>query len=294
VGDQPKRNQTVIAYNPWSPGHDFLKEEAMNKMIVTVFNNESSAYEGVKALTELHAEGSLTLYATAVIAKDAKGVVSVKQAADQGPSGTVLGVTTGSLIGLLGGPVGLAVGAATGAIAGSLYDLAQIGVSEDFLAEVSPYLSPGKVAVVAEIDEEWITPLDARMEPLGGIVFRRARAEFIDAKIEREMAADEAEIARLKAEYNQAVGEAKANLKAKLDAAQNRLQARLDLLEERIEAIKREGEAKIKSLQEQATQTRGEIKDNLEKRITEARADHQLRVEKLSKAWQFVKEAAAI
>jgi uncharacterized membrane protein len=266
----------------------------MNKMIVTVFNNESRAYQGVKALTDLHAEGSVTLYATAVIAKDAQGVVSVKQAADQGPLGTVLGLTTGSLIGLLGGPVGLAVGAATGSLAGSLYDIAELGISEDFLAEVSQYLLPGKVAVVAEIDEEWVTPLDARMEAIGGIVFRRARAEFIDAQIEREIAADEAEIAQMKAEYNQAVGEAKAKLKAKLDAAQNRLQARRDMLGERIEAIKREGEAKIKSLQEQAAQAKGEMKTRLEKRIAEERADHQLRVEKLSKAWQLVKEAAAI
>jgi hypothetical protein len=90
------------------------------------------------------------------------------------------------------------------------------------------------------------------------------------------------------------VGEAKARLKAKLDAAQNRLHARRDLLEKRIEAIKREGEARIKSLQEQAAQARGEIKAKLEKRIAEERADHQQRVDMLSKAWQLVKEAAAI
>jgi hypothetical protein len=132
------------------------------------------------------------------------------------------------------------------------------------------------------------------MESLGGIVFRRARAEFVDAQIEREMAADRAEIAKLKAEYNQAVGEAKANLKAKLETAQNRLEARHDLLEKRIEAIQREGEAKIKSLQEQAAQAKGEVKAKLEKRIAEERADRQLRAEKLSKAWQLVKEAATI
>jgi hypothetical protein len=161
---------------------------------------------------------------------------------------------TGSLR-LLGGPVGLPWGDRPSRVT---LRSGAIGVGEDFLIEVSQYLSPGKVAVVAEIDEEWVTPLDTRMEQLGGIVFRRARGEFIDAQIEREIAADNAEIAQLKAEYNQAVGEAKARLKAKLDAAQNRLQARRDLLNERIEAIKREGEAKIKSLQEQAAQARGE------------------------------------
>ena len=266
----------------------------MNKMIVTIFNNENSAYEGVKALRELHAEGSLTLYAAAVIAKDTQGVVRVKQAADQGPLGTVLGLTTGSLIGLLGGPVGLAVGAITGTFAGSIYDLAQIGINEDFLTEVSKYLSPGKVAVVAEIDEEWVTPLDTRMEPLDGIVFRRVRGEFIDAQIERELAVADAEIAKLEAEYKQAAGEAKAKLGAKLDVARNRLQARRDLIKERIEAIRLEGEAKIKSLQEQAAQAKGEMKARLEKRVAEERADHEARMVKLNQAWQLVKEAAAI
>jgi uncharacterized membrane protein len=265
----------------------------MDKMIVTVFNDESSAYEGAKALRGLHAEGSITLYAEAVIAKDSKGKVSVKQAADQAPLGTVLGFATGSLIGLLGGPVGLAVGALTGSLAGSLYDLGQVGVGRDFLDEVSQSLLPGKTAVVAEVDEEWVTPLDTRMDALGGVVFRRARAEFLDAQIERENAADKAELAKLKAERDQAVGEAKAKLQAKIDAVQKRLQARRDLLNEKIAAIKREGESKIKSLQEQAAKAKGETKAKLKNRIAEARADHEARVDKLNKAWQLVKEASA-
>jgi len=265
----------------------------MDKMLVVVFDNESKAYEGISALRELHAEASLAVYATAVIAKDKKGAVSVKQTADEGPLGTVLGLTTGSLIGLLGGPVGLAVGAMAGTTMGSLYDLVQLGIGEDFLGEVSQYLSPGKAALVAEIDEEWITPLDNRMEALGGIVFRRARGEFIDAQIEREIAADNAEIAKVKAERDQAVGEAKAKLQAKVDAVQKRLRVRRDLLMRKIEDIKAEGEAKIKSLQEQEERAKGEMKAKLGKRIAEARATHQVRVEKLSKAWQLVKEAAA-
>jgi uncharacterized membrane protein len=40
-------------------------------MIVVVFESEREAYEGTRVLKELHAEGSLTLYGQAVIAKDA-------------------------------------------------------------------------------------------------------------------------------------------------------------------------------------------------------------------------------
>jgi len=266
----------------------------MDKMIVSVFNDETSAYEGVKALWNLHDEGSITVYAAAIIAKDSNGKISVKQTEDQGPAGTAVGLATGSFIGLLGGPVGVAIGATTGALAGSFYDLAQAGVGADFLDEVSARLAPGKTAVVAEIDEEWVTPVDARMDALGGVVFRRVRSDFIDDQLEREMEADDAELEELEAEYDRAVGEAKAKLQAKIDAARKRRQARRDRFKAKVEAIKAEAESKIRSLQEQAAKAKGEKKAKLEKRIAETRARHEARADKLRKAWQLIKEAAAV
>ncbi len=266
----------------------------MDKMIVVVFDSEKDAYTGVEALRELHNEGSITVYAAAVIAKDPNGKVRVEDAGDQGPAGTALGLATGSLIGLLGGPVGLAVGAVTGAAAGSMYDLAEVGVNSDFVEEVSQALSPDKRAVVAEIDEEWITPLDSRMEALGGTVFRRARAEFIDAQIEREVAAERAELAQMKAEHDQAVGEAKAKLQAKIQAVHNRLQSRRELMHERIEAIKRDDAARMQWLREQAERARGERKAKLDERIAEAHAVHEARARKLNQAWELIREAATM
>ena len=51
----------------------------MNKLLVAVFDNESAADAGLNALRTLHAAGDITLYATGVLARDAKGVVSVKK-----------------------------------------------------------------------------------------------------------------------------------------------------------------------------------------------------------------------
>ncbi len=266
----------------------------MDKMIVAVFDNETKAYDGLRALKDLHTEGSITEYAAAVVAKDADGKISVKQADEEGPVGTFVGLATGSLIGLLGGPVGLAVGAVTGTFAGSLYDLAQVGVGSDFLDEVSQQLVPGKTAVVADVDEEWVTPLDTRIGALGGAVVRRTRDEFVDAQFERDIAADKAELAALKAEHAKAVGEAKAKLQAKIDATQQRLQHRRDQLKEWLAASKREDEARIRSIEEQAAQAKGEIKAKLEARAAKARANHKARTDKLSQAWELVKEAAAI
>jgi hypothetical protein len=198
------------------------------------------------------------------------------------------------LIGLLGGPVGVAVGAVAGTLTGSLFDLARLGVSDDFLNEVYLNLVPNKWAVVAEVDEVWVTPLDTRMDAIGGVVFRRGRGEFMDIQIEREIAADKAEIERLETEYKQAVGDAKAKLKVKVDTARKRYEDRRELLLKRIEEIQREGEAKINLLQEQMAKATDQAKANLEKRVTDERTKHNARVAKLRQAWQLVKEAAAI
>ena len=42
----------------------------MNKMLVAVFDREAAAFEGLSALKILHRDGDVTLYSSAVIAKD--------------------------------------------------------------------------------------------------------------------------------------------------------------------------------------------------------------------------------
>jgi uncharacterized membrane protein len=263
----------------------------MDKMLVVVFDSEIKAYDGSKALQELQSEGSINLYAKAVIARDAAGKVEVKQEGDMGPVGMGVGLLTGSLLGLLGGPVGLAIGAYAGTVGGMFYDLGHLTVGADFLSEVEQSLLPGKAAVVAEVWEEWTTPVDSRMEALGGIVIRRIRGDFVDAQIERDVAALKADLAELEAERDQATGEARVKLQAKVDAAKGRLQATQDAIQARIEASQKDAEAKIKSLQERAAKESGERKVKREARIAELKADQKRRSDLLKQAWELTKEA---
>ncbi len=151
-----------------------------NKILVSVFDSEQKAFEGLTALKDLHRDGDITVYASTVIAKDPSGTVSVRQEADNGPIGTLAGIVTGGLVGLLGGPAGVAVGAYIGGFGGLMYDLFQAGVSIDFVDEVSASLTPGKAAVIADIDETWVTPVDIRLGALGGTTFRRFPGEVVD------------------------------------------------------------------------------------------------------------------
>ena len=266
----------------------------MDKIFVIVFDNESKAYEGSRTLQDLHEEGSITLYAKAVIAKDASGKVSVKQIVEPGPVGMGVGLLTGSLIGLLGGPVGVVLGAGAGMFGGMLYDLADLGVGEDFLSETGQNLLPGKAAVVAEVWEAWVLPVDTRMQTIGGVIFRRTRGDILDTQMERDVAALRAELAELEAEREQATGEAKAKLKAKIEAAEAKLQAMGDSIKAKIEASQQETEAKINALQAQAAKAQGERKAKIEARIAELKADQKRRSDLLRHAWELTKEALKV
>jgi uncharacterized membrane protein len=265
----------------------------MDKILVVVFDSESKAYEGSLAFQELQNEGSINLYAKAVIAGDANGKVTVKQSSDMGPVGTAVGLLTGSLLGLLGGPVGVAVGATVGTSGGLLYDMVELGVGEDYLYEVGQSLLPGKAAVVAEVWEDWTLPVDTKMESLGGVVFRRTRTSILDEQVEQDVAALNADLDTLEAEFAQANTEAKKRLQVRIDATKAKLRAAQNAMQARLESSQRETEAKIQSLQEQTAKAHGERKAKQEKRIAELKAEHKRRSEQLKQKGQEIKEKLA-
>ena len=228
----------------------------MNRMLVVVFDKEAKAYEGKQALAGLDLEGSISLYASAVVAKNSDGTATVKQGNEPAPLGTVVGTTLGSLIGLLGGPTGLAIGAAAGMAVGATSDVDNARIGDDFLDDVMKALTPGKAAVVADIEEEWTTPVDTRMEKLGGAVYRRAVSAVRDIANDEDTAAIKADIAEMKAELAQAHAERKAKLLERLNQLDSKLQARLQKAKEQRQAAERASQAKVAVLKAKATAAR--------------------------------------
>jgi uncharacterized membrane protein len=224
----------------------------MERMLVVVFDNEKKAFEGRSALRQLEAEGNLTIYQGAVILKHADGTVSVKQIDDSAPVGSLTGTAVGGLIGLLGGPVGLAVGAASGLTIGAFYDADTIRVGEDFVNDASKSLTPNKVAVVAEVDEAWTTPVDTRMEALGGTVFRRALWAVQEQVRREEIAAMKADLAEFKSEISKAHADRKAKLQKKIEQLEARIDAQQKKTIERREAFEARQKAKAAILKKNA------------------------------------------
>jgi uncharacterized membrane protein len=228
----------------------------MDRMLVVIFPNESEAYEGKKALQQLDSEGSISVYGYAVLAKKPDGTASVKQGDDVGPIGTLVGTSLGSLLGVLGGPVGIAAGAAAGMAAGSAVDLDNTRVGADFIDDVQKFLVPPNVALVAEVDEEWTTPVDTRMEAIGGNVFRRALSDVEEKMDDEDVAAMKADLAQLKAEHAKAQADRKAKLEEKINQLDTKIQAQLQAAKERHDAAVRKAQAKVQLLKAKADASR--------------------------------------
>ena len=265
----------------------------MSKFIVIIFPSESAAYEGTRGLKQLHAEGSLTLYGMAVLVREASGNVAIKQTAAEGGLGFAVGTLMGGLVGLLGGPAGAAIGIGAGALLGGIGDIFNAGVRADFIEAISKRLAPGKAAVAAEVAEDWVAPLDLKMQALGGEVIRQWRSDFEDEQIEQLARERQAELTDLKNEFDRASGEAKTALKTRLDEARANLEAANKRAEARQRQLEQEVDAKCTELERQLAQANGETKARIEKRLAAMKAEHKRRAELLKQAWSLTKQALA-
>ena len=264
----------------------------MDKLVAVVFKNEKAAYEGVRAFSDLNAEGSLDVAMVSVIKKESDGKITTKQVGDDYdfPIRTLTGTALGALVGFLAGPIGVAAGAAamaaaagtvagaaSGGLVGIIGDLYSTGIDEDFVSDVAHALTPGNYAVIAEVDEEWVTPLDTRMEALGGVVFRTLKSDLSEEQRKREAAAAKTQLEQLKIEHAKAQANRKAKLQAQIDSLSKRIDAKAARAQARAEQVTREFQARVNALQAKADKERGDAKAAVEARLAKLRQDYQSR-----------------
>lgn len=260
-------------------------------MLVAVFENEAAAFEGLSALKDLHQHGDITLYANAVISKNADGQLQLRSAADRGPVGSATGLLAGSLIGLIGGPVGMAIGAASGYVAGLLFDVNTDHVNFTFLDEVSTALANGKSAIVAEVDESWSVPVDTRLAH--ALVFRRLRDEVVDAQLARESKAIADEYQKLQEEMKEAGEERKAQVEKAIGRLESKARTINDQINRKLQETKDELVSKIDAIEMQMKKAKASRREKMEKRMEEIRREYAVRVEKLKKASELIHEAVS-
>jgi len=258
-------------------------------MTVTVFGNETDAYNGLSALKNLHKNGDITLYGDVLIKKNDVGEVSVEDMDEKGPIGTALGLTLGSLIGLLGGPAAAVVAGTAGGMTGMLYDMDNAGVDSEFIDDVSEAIIPGTVAILANIEEEWTTPLDTKMLENQGITFRRLRSDVEYLQWEREIVLENEVMNELIAEFNDSVDADKASIKKHFEKSKAKLKAIADRVKGKIDTLINELDEKVEILEAQIDNATDENKKKIKAQVAKLKADHEARVDKLNRAWEAAK-----
>jgi len=160
----------------------------MRNYIAVIFNDTGKAYEGLHALWQLDGDMEVTVHGAAVVHRDNLGQFQVDTKETHPGLATAVGVGIGALLGALAGPAGAAVGAAggagigaaTGGMAGLVADAGRADTRQEAAAETGFVLGDGQSAVIADVSEDWTSPIDTRMKELGGIVYRRARSVVED------------------------------------------------------------------------------------------------------------------
>lgn len=242
----------------------------MNRIIVSVFENEEKAFSGQTALKELHQNGDITLYATAVVCKNDEGEVEMKSLSEKGPLGTRVGMISGAFIGLLGGPIGMALGASVGALGGFIIDSTQVSLGKNIIDEVTKELENGKTAIIAEVEESWKTPVDTKMSDLHAMVFRFNPSEKLEEQFQREWEATKAELDELKGELEVASDDAKKEIEGQIQTLENKMSTLKELAEKELDKFVASTEAKVQELEKQMETAGERAKNKLEKRLKEA------------------------
>jgi uncharacterized membrane protein len=165
----------------------------MDNYMAIVFDSDEKAFEGLHALWDLDATGDVTVHGAAVIHRDEFGHVDVATKDTDPGVRTIVGAGLGALLGALAGPIGSAVGiagaasiaagsaagigAAAGGAVGLTADAVKAGEHDEAAYEAGFAMKPGQAAVIAEVSEDWTTPVNAAEKPLGGTVYRRSKGD---------------------------------------------------------------------------------------------------------------------
>ena len=141
----------------------------MSNLVVITFDDAEEAGKVHDALRSAEGADYLSLDDSAIVVKDEKGKVHVKNELDRGVKiGAVGGGALGLLIGSIFFPLtGLLVGVLAGGLLGSA---AELGIPKKFVQEVSEDLTPGTSALFIIVRDANPNVALAALKPYKGIV----------------------------------------------------------------------------------------------------------------------------
>ena len=151
------------------------------QVIVAAFQDEKAAKEALKSLKQARKEGLIKIENAAVLRKDKKGKLHIKETHDMGGGkGAALGGVGGAAIGLIAGTA-LAAPVVVGALVGGLVaKLRDSGFSNKRLETMGEGLQPGTSAIVAVVEHTWVAKVEEALA--------EEQAEVMTAEIQADIA----------------------------------------------------------------------------------------------------------
>ncbi|MBV9390232.1 MAG: DUF1269 domain-containing protein [Chroococcidiopsidaceae cyanobacterium CP_BM_ER_R8_30] len=158
----------------------------MSDLIVVGFKDEFKADEVLLELSKLQREHLIDLEDAAVVIRNQKGKVRIKQAQELVTSGALSGGLWGLLLGFIffSPLLGWAVGAAAGALSGGLTD---IGIDDDFIREIGNTIEPGTSAIFVLVRQATPDKVLAEISQFGGKVIRSSLSKADEDKLQEAL-----------------------------------------------------------------------------------------------------------
>ena len=152
------------------------------EVLVAAFDDEAGAATALARLKTLHKEKKLTLKDAAIVSRDDKGKLYIKETADMpAGKGAVVGAVVGGVIGLLAGPL-VVVGALGALIGGLAARVSDSGIANERLDAIGRALQAGNSVLVVTMEHAWVE--QARKE------LQEAGADVISQQISADIVAD--------------------------------------------------------------------------------------------------------
>ena len=205
-------------------------------MIQALFDNEVDAFKGLQALQQLDLTKDISLGETYVLTKDENGKSYIRSAKDKNEgNNTISGGLLGGLVGLLAGPLGLVVGVAGGMLIGTASETLNAEQVSDYLDEVAANIPDGKSVLLAHVWEDWETPVDTVLLPIGADLKRFNIDHEIFVPVKNELDKVNEDIKEAETRFLEAEGADKADwnitlaeLRNRRDALQHKLNHNVD------------------------------------------------------------------
>ncbi|WP_055443456.1 DUF1269 domain-containing protein [Lacinutrix himadriensis] len=239
----------------------------MANIIVVPFKEEKKAIEALHKMKELDVYGDITLYEHMMIRKKDNNQYEVLNDQTDGEGWrTFTGMALGGIIGAFVGPLGLIIGLYTGVVAGAVWDISRYDFEDAFIKKVSNKMTPGTIAIVAEVAEDSSIFIDEALKGLSSEIIRSEAGIEFDDYVDEQVEDIEDSIEDQRQKLRKATAEEKIKIKAKIADLKAKRKAEMAALEVKRKAalkeIKNQTKSRINKLESRL--------DNVEHAITDA------------------------